>query len=259
MLLVDKPRVRFNKNPLIEVVAQFRFALVDDSVHKPETLISIHDRVRAELPLFNKVKSLDIHVNTETQSVEQVEQFVYEFSSLNGEIKLSFDGQALTCITNKYSSKENFFKYIFLFYEALVDILQVSQITRVGLRYKDVIQRSNLGPDLGNANWQELLNDSLIPLLINKDLGDSVSGFQNQFIINITENDKLQANCFLAKHSKNKELCFVVDSDFYTEGVMGYDAAKDFLNRANVYARNFFQWCIKPKLYDALDPEPVSE
>lgn len=259
MLLEQKPRVRFNKNPLIEVVAQFRFALVDESVHKPETLISIHDKIRANLPLFNKVKSLGIHVNTETQTVDQVEQYVYEFSTLDGDIKLSFDGQVLTCVTNKYSSKESFFKYIFLFYRALSEVLQLSQITRVGLRYKDVIQRSSLGPDLCNANWEDLLNDSLISMLTNDEFRNSVSGFQNQFIIDITKSAKLQANCFLGRHSKNKELCFIIDSDFYTEGVMDYDSAKDFLDTANVYARNFFQWCIKPKLYDALEPQPIPE
>ncbi|MGY5797722.1 TIGR04255 family protein [Rheinheimera faecalis] len=259
MLLTNKPRVKFHKNPLIEVVAQFRFAIADESIHKPEVLIGIHDKVRSDLPLFNKVKSLGIHVNTEAQTVEQLEQFVYEFSTIDGEVKLSFDGQVLTCVTNRYSSKEVFFRYIFLFYEALETSLKLSPITRVGLRYKDVIQRSTLGAEIIDSNWEDLLNDSLVSMLTNNEFRGTISGFQNQFIVDITKDEKLQASCFLGRHSLSKELCFIVDSDFFTEGVMDYGSAKDFLNKSNIYARNFFQWCIKPKLYDSLEPEPIPE
>ncbi|OYW92458.1 MAG: hypothetical protein B7Z18_08125, partial [Alishewanella sp. 32-51-5] len=120
MIFPNKPRVKFHNNPLIEVICQIH--LVQDlsgEFGQPEVLIRLHDRVRSLLPLLHKRVVADLHINADTQHVSKIEKNTYEFSTFDGATKVVFDGTSVSCATSKYESKEDFFRFIFDFFDSL--------------------------------------------------------------------------------------------------------------------------------------------
>ncbi|MEJ6475979.1 TIGR04255 family protein [Pseudoalteromonas piscicida] len=253
----SKPRVKFQKNPLIEVASELVFVSPVEDMEQGEKLVSLHTKIKDKLPLFKKAKSVALHVDTKDQSVSQVESVLYEFASLDETVKVFIEPEKLTFLTSDYQSKEEFFSYIDYVYEALRSLELTNPIKRVALRYKDVIRRSQLGNEFINTEWSELIRESLISIFKDNDLIENILGTQSNFTIKlngIDRNAKMSAQYGVVEHNETKEQCFMIDSEFYTDGVFEYDTASKFLQEANIKARDFFQWCIKPKLYEALEP-----
>lgn len=257
----QKPRIKFHKNPLVEVVCQLAYVSPILGFNDASKLVDLHALIKDKLPLFKKAKSISLHVNTDNQAVSQIEKPVYEFSSIDEQMKVILDADTITCITTNYESKEVFFQYITDVYEALNSLELITvPFKRVGLRYKDVIQRSVLGSEIVAASWSDLLRGSLTSILDDDDFSNNVVGTQSNVVIKLNDvgdNAKMNANYGIVTHAQTHEECFLIDSDFYIEGVLNYGAANSFLSNANIKSRNFFQWCIKPKLHQALEPESI--
>ncbi|PRO75187.1 hypothetical protein C6Y40_02400 [Alteromonas alba] len=253
-------RVKFRKNPLVEVVCQLAFFSTVDEIVNGQHLIKLHDLVKEELPLFKKAKSVSLHVNADTQTVSNIEKPVFEFSSLDESIKVVLEPDSLSCVTTAYESKEKFFGTLFKVYDALDKLDLLVPYKRVGLRYRDVIQRSALGDAYINADWSRLLKEPLVAILQQQELVNNLLGSQSNFTLaleSIHKNAKMNATYGIINSNQNNEKCFLIDSDFYIEGVIKNDSARKFLDDANIKARDFFRWCIKPELFDALNPEPL--
>lgn len=259
----SKPRVKFNNDPLVEVVCQIVFVSRIKEMDTPNKLIQLHDSIKNLLPLFRKAKSVSLDVNTDTQKVSHTETVVYEFLTIDESVRVSISPDNMSFVTNRYESKENFFNYIDAVYKALDVIFEIPLIKRVGLRYQDVIQRSRLGEGFFDMPWNELLRGSLISIFEEDEIAKTtLLGAQSNFVIalgSISKDAKMNVKCSIVYHAETKEACFMIDSDYYTEEILAYDAALSFLHDANVKARDFFQWCIKPKLYDALLPEQIQQ
>lgn len=259
----QKPRVRFHNDPLVEVVCQFVFVSEIDEIGNghADKLVRLHDAIKNKLPLFKRSKNVSLEVNTDTQSVSQVETPIYEFSSIDESVNVVISPNSVSCTTTKYESKETFFAYIFSVYEALESLNLVLPIKRIGLRYKDVIQRSKLAIEGESIQWGELLKSSLVSILEEEELAKTkIIGTQSNFTLvldSIGKNAKMNVSCGIVHHAQTREQCFMIDSDYFIEGIFDYDSASDFLHRANVKARDFFQWCITDKLYEALKPERI--
>lgn len=259
----QKPRVRFHKDPLVEVVCQFVFVSEVEDLRSgsAEKLVQLHNSIKVKFPLFKRSKSVSLDVNTDTQSVSQVESPVYEFSSIDETVRAIVSPDSLAFVTTKYESKEAFFDYIFTVYDALLNLDMVLPIKRIGLRYKDVIQRSRLTKNGEYPQWSELLKSSLVSILEEEELVNAqILGTHSNFTIvldSIDKNAKVNVNCGIVNHAQSHEQCFMIDSDYFIEGIFDYDSASEFLHRANVKARDFFQWCITDKLYQALEPEHI--
>lgn len=256
----QKPRIKFNKNPLIEVICKFNFISPIDGMDNTDLLVQLHDSIKKKLPLFKKAKSLTVELNTDNQTVGKSEGVVYEFSSLDESVQVMVESDSITCATSNYQSKEEFFDYFLCVYNNLQRLYSVNLISKVGLRYKDVIQRSVLNDNLTDVGWHELIKEPLVAVFADEDLSASILGVQSGFTIKldgIGKNARMNANYGIVSHAETKEQCFLIDSDFYIDGVFDYDTAEKFLYNANAKARDFFQWCIKPRLYEALDPEAL--
>ncbi|GEM_PF-2434123 len=257
----DKPRVRFHNDPLVEVVCQFVFVSQVDGIEDADRLVKLHTLIKDRLPLFKRSKNVSLDVNADTQSVTQIENPVYEFASLDETVRAIINTDSIAFVTTKYESKEAFFGYIDCLHSALVELGMMLPIKRVGLRYKDVIQRSLLGEDFIRHSWNELLNAPLVSIFEDQELSKSkILGAQSNFSIaldSIDKNAKMNVSCTIVNHAQSQEQCFMIDSDYYNEGIFDYDAASKFLSAANIKARDFFQWCLTEKLYEALKPERI--
>jgi uncharacterized protein (TIGR04255 family) len=256
-----KPRIKFHKNPLIEVVCQLTYVSPILGMEDASKLVNLHAIIKDKLPLFKKAKAVSLHVNADNQAVNQIEKPVYEFASIDEQTKITVDADGISCVTTNYVSKEVFFEYINEVYNALEELGFITvPFKRIGLRYKDVIQRSVLGDQIAKSKWSDLLRDSLTSIFSDNDFSANVLGTQSNVVIKLNDvgdNARMNANYGIVTHAKTQEECFIIDSDFYIEGVLNYGAASSFLSSANIKSRNFFQWCIKPRLYEALEPEDI--
>jgi len=136
----------------------------------------------------------------------------------------------------------------------------MTPLKRVGLRYKDIIQKSKLANVDMTTEWSELLNSTLAAVFIEKDLSSYVNGFNTNLLLELAGTSlpgRLASNYGIVTEESTKEECFLIDSDFYAEGFFTYKSARTFLNEANIKSRNYFHWCLTPKLYIALRPTGI--
>jgi hypothetical protein len=61
----------------------------------------------------------------------------------------------------------------------------------------------------------------------------------------------------LAPDQEGKEICYVVDSDFFLDERTDTDHATEILDFFNRQSGCLFRWCISERLHAALGPRPV--
>jgi len=254
-------RVKFHSNPLVEVVCQLNFLgkLYNSEEGFSKEASLLHDKLKTELPFFNKAKTVSVEIDSANQNVNKTEIDVFEFASDDQKYKLVISPDSLALVTTDYNGWEAFSKLLEFTLKNLNDYPVTKTFKRVGLRYKDVIQRSQLDIDL-STSWSELLNDNITCLLRSDDIANQIKGIQTNFTMSLPDIDKrshMNANYGLVSHADTKEICFLIDSDFYVEGEINNDSSTEFLDAFNIKSRNFFQWCIKEQLYRNLKPEEI--
>lgn len=256
-------RVKFHNNPLIEVVAQLNFASLVEDFLADEKLVELHTLISSKLPLFNKNNNVSLHVNADKNSVTQEIKPIYEFSTIDGLVKAIISQESLVIATTSYTSKEDFFGYLDFVYDAVKKVGVSEPFSRLGLRHKDVIQKNSLGEDIKASEWTELIRNSLVSMFMEKSVSSEITGTQSSFALKLNDIDKnahMNVSYGLVSNANTGEPCFLIDSDFFIEGrVFEYADARDLFNKGNVKSRDFFQWCLKPKLFNALKPESIPE
>lgn len=257
----DQPRVKYQQNPLVEVLCQWVF---DDKTKAELSNLDaadaaqVHDAIKEKFPLFNIAKKVGIEVNAQQQSVQQHEDEQYEFRSLDNLNKVDLTKDGITLTTAVYSGWESF-KGDFLYFIdlGLKPIIGDLGIQRIGLRYKDVIQRAVIG--LENEPWTQLVNPYLSNLHHkDNEIAASIIGANSQILIQLPNNQgHLNVAYGLITNAQTSELCFLIDSDFFYEGLLNELSAREYMDRYNLKARNFFRWCISEQLHNALVPKGV--
>jgi uncharacterized protein (TIGR04255 family) len=128
--------------------------------------------------------------------------------------------------------------------------------TRIGLRYRDVIRRSSL--NLQDVAWSELLQDRVSGVLSSPQVSDDVERSAQQFQIRLPgDRGRLLANHGTVFDDVSKELCYVIDADFFHDKQMEPSDAQECLDFLHHQARLFFRWCIKDRLHEAMRPQPL--
>jgi uncharacterized protein (TIGR04255 family) len=131
--------------------------------------------------------------------------------------------------------------------------------TRVGLRYRDRITRSEL--NLDGVGWDELLNRELTGLLGNKQYSDSIR--QNRVNIELdvpeVEEGRLRLRLGLESSDDSSEMSYIIDADLYTGRRCNAEDAIGILDHFHDTAGNFFRWAILERLRDALEPSQLAD
>lgn len=259
MKFPESPRVRYSRNPLVEVICQLRFPKILKI--ETEAPVDFQEVVRSDYPLFSTPRSIEMSLlanplpNLPPVLLEQ--GFSYEFADKGGEWKLVLSSDFIALSTLKYKSWEDFRNRLSAAVKLLVKYYKPSYFTRIGLRYQDVIMRSELG--LGNRPWRELLKPPILGIFATEDLPeDDFPEAFSLFLCRLGYADAILSTRYgLARKDESNELGYFIDADFHTEKITEIKDADEHLNRFNREARNFFQWCITPELHEVLEPEPI--
>lgn len=264
MLFPETKRVVFRKNPLAEVICQIRFpAILQIASGDP---VDFQNKIRAEYPLYD-VESGGLpsgapipkeltEIIKEFQFMGPKESTIYKFNTADSARFISLSTDFLAITERNYQRWEEFSKEITSARLALEEIYKPAFYSRVGIRYRDIIDKNKLG--LKDEPWEKLINSSLIGLLGDKEIGKMVQQVSSTILVKISEIDGgiLGLRHGLVRRPNGMQ-AYRIDADFYTEERRDGNDADATLNVFNTLAGNLFRWATTRRLQDALEPVAI--
>lgn len=264
-------RVVYGKNPLAEVVCQIRFQRLQLPATTLETLQ--HALESHGYSQLHEESSFSVLVESGPERNSIAPQFVQgdtirHFSRPDGSSKISLSSEFIAFTSNNYSSWDGYLPGLLQSVAELINRVGTLAITRIGLRYRDVIERSVLG--LEGIPWYELINPFLLGPLANNALCEEgqldEKAFESQISQCLMRLDEcsllLQTSLLTSVADASK--AFLIDADFFHE----IDGNKEFgnattsvnelvalLETLHSNAGALFRRAITEKLHDALCPQ----
>lgn len=259
MKLPESERFIYQHNPLIEVASQLRFpTILRITSHEP---VEFQDEIREIYPILeiSKLPSSFIIGNESQQEESQATELVYVFTSEDLSWRVSLNRNFIAIATRNYRRYEEF-------KQKFVDILKVFEriykpafYSRIGLRYEDLIVRSELG--LQKVDWSAIIPQHIAPELHSPAIASSVRASIKNLVLETDD------GAIMLKHGlvnaidvdrNAEELAYLLDADFYKEGKIGKgDYVWELFDRYNKSARNLFRWSITDRLHEAMEPQYV--
>ena len=255
MLLPEVKRVIYKKNPLDRVICQLRFPpiLRIDA----ETPVEFQDRVRKEFPYYSEKNELTMGLPSRVR--EQIPRELlgtknHEFSSEDGQWKINLTRTFIALSTDRYEVWEDFKKKLEMPLTTLINVYSPSHFSRIGLRYRDVIQRSVLGLD--DVSWTELLQPQILGVLVDSKIGGSVQNSESVYVISLSDGESaVRVSTQLTRDRNSDEICYVIDSDFFNAKKTSANDVIGRLDYFNKHASRLFQWCITERLHKSMEPQ----
>ncbi len=257
-------RVIYKKNPLDHVVCQLRFTpiLRIDA----EVPASFQDKIRREFPNFAEATEVLIELPSEGNQqvpLEFVGQAIkttniknYTFTSEDELWRINLTRTFLALSTTKYKKWEEFKKRLEIPFNALMDVYDIPSFTRIGLRYVDVIKRSDLGLD--GVPWSELLQPYVAGIQASPEIEKWVKAFDATYNIGLGTNiETVRMVTKLVKAKDTDEIYFVIDSDFYNNQKTIVQDIFTKLDYLNTRASRLIRWAISERLHEAMGPESI--
>jgi uncharacterized protein (TIGR04255 family) len=260
-------RVIYQRNPLIEVICQVRFPpILRIDVEPPA---SFQEAIRGEFPVLSESSGIATQVSIPIEGVP--EEFVqqlsslgmaiaglksYSFSSDDGNWTIVLKRDALALTAKNYVEWGEFKTRLRPAIEALISDYRPSHFSRVGLRYRDLICRSEL--NLSDVAWRDLLEPHIAGELASEAIEPDITRAGRQLLVSLPE----QHGQVLLQHGTSPkdgtgETCFVIDADFHTTERTEVTDVWGLLEGLHGQAGRLFRWCIRTRLHDALDPRPA--
>ena len=252
-------RVIYRKNPLIEVVSQVRFPQILRI--DAELPTAFQERIREDYPEFNQsaqvpeVQGLPPTVAAALRSSPGFSaRMAFEFMSADGIWKVTLNRDFLALTTSQYTKWEDFRHRLLHLLDALVKTYAPPYYSRIGLRYRDAIQRSVLGLD--DTDWSALLIPEIASILTARTPRLDIPEAIGRFSVGLPDYDgRLGVTHGLATNEDTKEVGYLIDADFFTHKRTQPTEAVEILDDFNREAGRFFRWCITDQLHKAMQPE----
>jgi uncharacterized protein (TIGR04255 family) len=252
-------RVIYDNNTLDEVICQLRFpTILRISSSDPA---DFQDEVRSEYPLFQRVEATGLpsevlRVVGRDIAFPSHRQYQFADAEKNWQITMTQDFLALT--TKKYTKWEDFKAHLERPLSALLKLHQPVFFSRIGLRYRNLINRSVLG--LEDKSWAELLKPHIAGELNCPDVGGFIDEAAREVVIRFKDEPArvhLRHGVVRTRAADDQDQAYVIDSDFFTEERTEPINAVKTLDTLNSRSGRLFRWCIEDALHQAMAPKPV--
>ncbi len=252
-------RVIYDNAPLIQVICQLRFPSLLSIESKPP--VDFQERIRGHFPLLEKVTNpLPVELPREiVQMIQaQASAISYEFLTEDRSSTVTLTPESLALSTKNYKQWEHFREQLRVPLAALNDIYRPSFFSRIGLRYQDAIDRAVLG--LQDIPWSKLLRKDILGELALPQFETNLEQVANRTIrVSIPDGSgSLIMRHGLAELKERKDICYMIDIDFFTEQKTEVENAENTLDHFNTMAGSAFRWFITDTLRDALGPRELA-
>lgn len=263
MLFPDYERTVYSKNPIAEVICQLRFPqIVRITTDLPS---GFQDKIRAIYPEFERKSNVNIALPPDLLkelSVPVLEflsksasENSYEFSTSDGEWVISLTSGFMALTAKRYTDWEDFLEHLELPLTALLGEYNITYFKRIGLRYRNVIRRSDWG--LTDIPWTDILNPHVLGVVADQVVGLSVNETLSSSVVTLEDGrSKVRIQHGLIQRIVDgiteEELSYLVDNDFFldeqTEARDGIYILKEFHRQSG----RVFNWCITNAFRDAM-------
>jgi uncharacterized protein (TIGR04255 family) len=257
----DAARVIYKKNPLDNVICQIQFPpILKIEVDIPA---SFQEKIRGNFPNYNETSRFKISIPQEimknipkdiiSQLPMPLQKKNHEFISEDDNWKVNLTSTFIALSSTNYLRWEEFREKLKIVFDAFTEIYSPPHTTRIGLRYADIIVRSELG--LTEVKWSELLKPHILGLLGSSDIEGKIESLENKCEIQLSDNSsKVRIITILGEHLVAKENCFVLDSDLFNEGKMSIEQVWNKLEYLHDRSSRLIRWSITDKLHEAMEP-----
>ena len=182
----------------------------------------------------------------------------YSFKTENQTRTISLTQDSISVSERQYRQWSDFRGEIERAEGILREIYAPAFYTRVGLRYRDVLDRSHYGLD--SIPWSELLNPIFLGVLGSQEIAqDLVQQSQSQVLLTIPDVDGGQVllqHGLVAREGEEPSV-YLIDADFYTQNRCHSDDAFNAANKFNKWAGYLFRWAITDVLREKLEPDAI--
>jgi|MTBAKSStandDraft_2_1061841.scaffolds.fasta_scaffold14124_3 uncharacterized protein (TIGR04255 family) len=263
MIFPKTNRFIYLKNPLDEVISQLRFPPIL-SIEK-DTPYEFQEKIRAYFPEFEELEEIQFPV--QAQNIDEVPSALldlarqtrkkknFAFLSENRRWKINLSRDFISISTLEYSRWEDFLGKFSHAVENLLEIYNPPYYSRIGLRYRNKIDRSSL--NLHDVRWEFLLKEQVLGFLGYEDFEKRTDEFQSTTVLDLHEiNSKVRIHTELID-GKNGEKVFMIDNDFFTNEKTNTDQALIKLNAFHKHTGPLFRMCFTEKLHEALEPKEL--
>jgi uncharacterized protein (TIGR04255 family) len=256
-------RVVYKRNPLSEVICQLRFPTI---LRIGTNDIAIfQDSIRREYPLYeSKEAAIEfLNVPQEFSAIFDKMSFpspsinTHRFLSQNKKRFIALSRDFLAYSDTDYQRWEDFKDKVGNAEQALQDNFKPAFYSRIGLRYKDVINPQVLG--FTNLKWSDLLQPHIIGELGDVNISSDISEIMTQTAIKIDDipGSQVTLRHGLLKESTTKSMSYLIDADFSIAQTEETHGTVDVLEAFHGLAGRLFRWAITDYFHKALEPETV--
>ena len=255
-------RVKYAKNPLIEVVAEIRFPV--QLAIQQSLPVDFQSQISATYPFLEMAQELHMEIHPPsvehpqggTPSVSQLRKTVYVFLSVDKQCRISLSDQWLRFSAVAYSSWEQFEAQFVDVMKVFSRVYGVEYFTRLSLRYRDLIDRKVLRCE--SAEWEDLIKPGMLGALAAYGVNQQdCEGYQQSMRLKL-ERGAVNITHTLVRHMEGHS-AFLIDADFFLEETFRAETSHvtDTLRTYNVQAGGLFRSTITEQLHRLLEPSPV--
>lgn len=265
----ESKRVIYQKNPLVEVICQLRFPPILEISSKDPA--DFQNEIRQAYPLYDKEEAGGLPKEVAGGLPKEVadllerlsaprlsEEITHKFANEDSKRVISLTRDFVAVSDRSYQRWETFRLEVERAKAALEEWYRPGFYSRIGLRYRDIISRRELG--LQDVPWEELIHPSVIGLQAESDIRERVRNIRGYALIDLS--DQVAGGLAHIRHGlveagESGEAGYMIDADFFTEERSTHHGVFDTLDKFNRLAGNFFRWAITPRLHEALEPEYI--
>jgi uncharacterized protein (TIGR04255 family) len=184
---------------------------------------------------------------------------LYDFISRDEITKVTLCSDFVALTTSSYDRWENFRAVGEKIIREFFRIYSPQIVTRIGLRYKDIIQKEKVNAK--DMMWKELISDHISGILrnvTNLEMESEVISYTSSVNFKIPDGVAVLRHG-LVRNRQTNVTGYLIDTDYFFDGKeeAREDAILARLDKFNSYSRRVFRWCITDALVERMDPQPV--
>ena len=251
----------YRNNPLEEVICQLRFPTILSITSEPP--VRFQEKIRREYPWYAQQQQPDL-LDAPAKIREMVQGFgmpqlpsIYSFQTENQTRTISLTQDSISVSERQYRQWSDFRGEIERAEGILREIYAPAFYTRVGLRYRDVLDRSHYG--LESIPWSKLLNPTFLGVLGSLEIAQDVIQQSQSVLLTIpdVEGGQVLLQHGLAAREGEQPSAYLIDADFFTQSRCHSDDAFNAAYKFNKWAGYLFRWAITDALREKLEPDAI--
>lgn len=242
----------YSRNPLVSTDIEVRYHPVLEVIEDISKTAALQEQLREEFPRYKRVSSRVISIPKDgSYNVNIVDENQHVFSNENETISLVLGSESLRISSIDHKNKNEAISGIMFGYRALLKVYGSISLRRLGVRYVNVINKSDIAKDLGLENdslaWPDVVDKSFFnsPNDI-ADLFDST--FMNQINSNHKNGGGLVLRYGLVESGSSIPITFRFDIDRYIEGELNTKSLEDLIDGFALDIYSLFHSAVGSKL-----------